>query len=262
MNRRQMMTGAAAMSALLSSSASAARSSTRSFFEISSWRLHNSDEDQAKRVSEYLEGGLFPALTRGGAKPVGAFSNLIGPDGPTLFSIVEYTSLGAMQEALGHLAEDAVYNKASQVLASGPGMPFVTMESSLFQSLAVLPQVVLPNDAASRPARIFELRTYQSQSMAAREKKAGMFNNGEIGAFQRLGMRPVFIGESVIGGRQPNITYMLSFDNLDGRETHWKAFGADPEWRKISAPPELKDAKIVANISNIILHPLSFSPMR
>jgi hypothetical protein len=136
------------------------------------------------------------------------------------------------------------------------------MESSLFHSLSVLPQVVLPNDAASRPARIFELRTYQSQSMAAREKKAGMFNNGEIGVFQRLGMRPVFIGESVIGGRQPNITYMLSFDNLDGREKGWNAFGADPEWKKISAPAELKDAKIVANISNIILRPLAFSPMR
>jgi len=261
MNRRQMITGAAAMSALLSSSASAA-SSTRSFFEITTWRLHNSDEDQAKRVAEYLEHGLFPALTRGGAKPIAAFSNLIGPDGPSLFSIAEYTSLGSMQEVLRHLAGDAEYNKASQELAAGSGMPFVTMESSLFQSLAVLPQVVLPNDAASRPARIFELRTYQSQSMAAREKKATMFNNGEIGVFQRLGMRPVFIGESVIGGRQPNITYMLSFDNLDGRETHWKAFGSDPEWKKISAPAELKDARIVANISNIILHPLPFSPMR
>ncbi|HEX2918086.1 MAG TPA: NIPSNAP family protein [Edaphobacter sp.] len=256
-----MITGAAAMSALLSSSASAA-SSTRSFFEIATWRLHNSDEDQAKRVAEYLESGLFPALTRGGAKPVAAFSNLIGPDGPSLFSIAEYTSLGSMQEVLGHLAGDAEYNKASQALAAGPGMPFVTMESSLFQSLAVLPQVVLPTDASSRPARIFELRTYQSQSMAAREKKAAMFNNGEIGVFQRLGMRPVFIGESLIGGRQPNITYMLSFDNLDGRETHWKAFGSDPEWKKISGPADLKDAKIVANISNIILHPLPFSPMR
>lgn len=256
-----MITGAAAMSAMLSSSASAA-SPTRSFFEIATWRLHNSDEDQAKRVAEYLEGGLFPALTRGGAKPVAAFSNLIGPDGPSLFTIAEYTSLGSLQEVLGHLAGDAEYNKASQALAAGPGMPFVTMESSLFQSLAVLPQVVLPADASSRPARIFELRTYQSQSMAAREKKAAMFNNGEIGVFQRLGMRPVFIGESVIGGRQPNITYMLSFDNLDGRETHWKAFGSDPEWKKIGAPAELKDAKIVANISNIILHPLPFSPMR
>lgn len=249
------------MSALLSTSSRAA-GSTRTFFEIATWRLHNSDENQAKRVSDYLEGGLFPALKRAAARPVAAFANLIGPDGPSLFSIAEYSSLASMQEVLQHLAADAEYNKASEALAAGPGMPFVTMESSLFQSLAVLPQAVLPTDAASRPSRIFELRTYQSQSMAARQKKVGMFNNGEIGVFQRLGMRPVFIGESVIGARQPNITYMLSFDNLEGRETHWKAFGSDPEWKKISSPAELKDSQIVANISNILLHPLPFSPLR
>ena len=75
-------------------------------------------------------------------------------------------------------------------------------------------------------------------------------------------MRPVFIGESIVGPRQPNITYMLSFDSLAEREKLWSAFGSDPEWKKLSAPPELKDAQIVANISNIIVRPLPFSPMK
>jgi len=253
------------MSALLSTSASAA-DSPRTFLEITTWRLHNSDEAQARRVADYLEAGLFPALTRAGAKPVAAFSNLIGPDGPSLFSIVQYPSLAAMQETLTKLAADKDYERASQTLAAGPGMPFVTMESSLLQSLSIMPEAVVPkdasSDAATHPPRIFELRTYESQSMAARVKKAAMFNNGEIGIFQRLGMRPVFIGESVVGPRQPNITYMLSFDSLAEREKLWSAFGSDPEWKKLSAPPELKDSQIVANISNIILRPLPFSPMR
>jgi hypothetical protein len=261
MDRRQWITGAAAMSALLSNAANAA-DTARSFLELTTWRLHNSDEDQAKRVSDYLEQGLFPALTRAGAKPVAAFSNLIGPDGPSLFTLVQYASMGAMQDVLAKLAADSAYTQASQSLRAGSGMPFVTMESSLFHSLAVMPQPVIPTDAASRPPRVFELRTYQSQSMAARQKKAAMFDGGEIGIFQRIGMRPVFIGESIIGSRQPNITYMLSFDNLDGREKLWKAFGSDPEWKKLSSPPELKDSQIVANISNILLHPLSFSPLR
>jgi len=249
------------MSALLSTSASAA-DTTRTFLEITTWRLHNSDEAQAKRVADYLETGFFPALTRAGAKPVAAFSNLIGPDGPSLFSIVQYASLGAMQETLAKLAADTAYEKASQALAAGSGMPFVTIESSLLHSLAIVPEAITFTDAATRPARVFELRTYQSQSMAARVKKAAMFNGGEIGVFQRLGMRPVFIGESIVGPRQPNITYMLSFDSLAEREKLWSAFGSDPEWKKLSAPPELKDAQIVANISNIMLRPLPFSPMR
>lgn len=250
------------MSALLSTSASAAADSARSFLELTTWRLHNSDEGQAKRVGEFLEGGLFPAVTRAGARPVAALSNLIGPDGPSLFSIVEYPSLAAMQTTLAALAADKEYEKASQALASGAGMPFVTMESSLLQCLSVLPQAAIPTDASTRKPRIFELRTYQSQSMAARVKKVGLFNNGEIGVFQRLGMRPAFIGESIVGASQPNITYMLSFDSLAEREKLWSAFGSDPEWKKLSAPPELKDAQIVANISNIMLRPLPFSPLK
>ena len=249
------------MTAVLTTSANAA-DTTRSFLEITTWRLHNSDEDQVKRVSAFLEGGLFPALTRSGARPVAAFSNLIGPDGPSLFSIAEYTSLAAMQETLTKLDADKDYLAALETLASGAGMPFVTMESSLLHSLAVMPHAMLSTDAASRKPRLFELRIYESQSAAARVKKGKMFNDAEIGVFERIGMRPVFIGESIIGPRQPNITYMLSFDSLADREKLWSAFSSDPEWKKISAAPELKDAKIVANISNFMLHPLAFSPMK
>jgi hypothetical protein len=53
--------------------------------------------------------------------------------------------------------------------------------------------------------------------------------------------------------------YMLSFDDLAARERLWGEFGSDPEWKKLSSQPELKDSQIVANISNVILRPLSFS---
>ena len=265
MDRRQFTTGAAAMSALLTTPAHAA-DSPRTFLELTTWRLHNSDELQLKRVSDYLETGRFPALTRASSKPIASLTNLIGPDGPSILSITQYNSLAAMQQTLAALEADEAHQKALQTFSSGPGLPFVTIESSLFQSLAIIPAPVLPTDAptddATRPPRIFELRTYQSQSFTARQKKAAMFNNGEIGIFERLGMRPVFIGESVIAPRQPNITYMLSFDSLAEREKHWQAFSNDPEWKKLSAPPELKDAQIVANISNTILRPLPFSPLR
>jgi hypothetical protein len=258
-----MITGAAAMSALLTSQAQPATpASSRTFLELKTYRLHNSEESQSKRVTDYLETGLFPALTRAGAKPVAALANLIGPDGPYLLTITQYASLAALQDTLAKLTADPAHEKALQQLSTGPGMPFVTIESTLLQSLAILPEPSIPTDTASRPARIFELRTYQSQSLTALQKKAAMFNSGEIAVFQRLGMRPVFIGQSIIGPRQPSITYMLSFDNLDGREKHWQQFGADPEWKKLSAPPELKDAEIVANISNVILRPLPFSPVR
>jgi hypothetical protein len=261
MDRRQMITGVAAMSALLHSQAQAAVPG-QTFLELKTWRLHNSGEDQAKRVSAYLEGGLFPALTRAGAKPVGAFANLIGQDGPYLVSIAQYSSLASMQEVLTKLGQDEAHEKATQQLSVGSGVPFVRIESSLLKNFSSFPEAVLPEDIANRPPRIFELRTYESQSLTTLQRKVAMFNGGEIGIFQRLGMRPVFFGEAIVGPRQPCVTYMLSFDKLDAREKLWKQFGSDTEWKRISAPPDMHDAEIVANISNVILRPLAFSPVR
>ncbi len=263
MDRRQMITGAAAMSALITSQAEAAEpGSSRTFLELKTWHLHNSDENQTRRVTDYLEAGLFPALTRAGAKPVAAFGNLIGSDGPYLLTLTQYASLAAMQSTLTRLAADDAHEKVLQQLSAGAGMPFVTLESTLLHSLAILPEPVIPTDTADRPTRIFELRTYQNHSVIAQQKKAAMFNGGEIAIFQRLGMKPVFIGESIVGPRMPNITYMLSFDNLDGREKLWKNFSADPAWHTLRAPAELQDSAIVANISNVLLRPLPFSPVR
>ena len=105
-------------------------------------------------------------------------------------------------------------------------------------------------------------RIYESQTPAALRLKVGMFEGGEIGIFQRLGMKPVFFGEMVVGTRMPCIAYMLSFDSLAERERLWAAFGADAEWKRISAPAQLKDSQIVGNIGNVMLRALPFSPLQ
>jgi len=132
----------------------------------------------------------------------------------------------------------------------------------LLRSFDGMPAISLPDTTEKRPPRIFELRTYESQSFVTLNTKIGMFNGGEMQIFQRLGMRPVFFGETIIGPRQPNLTYMLSYDDLAARDKLWHDFGSDPEWRKLSGKPELKDSEIVANISNVILRPLTFSQTR
>jgi hypothetical protein len=89
-----------------------------------------------------------------------------------------------------------------------------------------------------------------------------MFGDGEIAIFRRCGMLPVFFGQTVIGRDLPNLTYMLAFDDLAARDKAWGAFGKDSDWQKLRATPGLSDAEIVSNISNAILRPLAFSPIR
>jgi len=125
-----------------------------------------------------------------------------------------------------------------------------------------MPQVdVLPADG-QRPARIFELRMYESNNGSTLARKIKMFNDAEIKIFKRLGMQPVFFGETIVGARMPNLVYMLSFENLAARDKLWQAFGADPEWQKLRSLPGNADAEIVSNIGNAILRPLPFSDIR
>jgi NIPSNAP len=259
--RRNLLAGLAA-SALTAFEGRAATNTPRMFLEIKTWKLHNSQEDQGSRVSDFLDGGLFPTLTRAGAKPVAALANLIAPEGPFYVTVVQYPSLAAMQDVLEKCAADEVYQQAEQKLGAGIGLPFVRIESSLLHCFHTFPEARIPEGGAARPPRIFELRTYESQTLTTLQRKITMFNGGEIGIFERLKMQPVFFGECIVGTRQPCLTYMLSFDDLAARETLWREFGADPAWKRLSGPPEFKDAQIVANISNVILRPLAFSPLR
>ena len=86
---------------------------------------------------------------------------------------------------------------------------------------------------ATRPARVFELRTYEARTLTALERKIAMFNEAEIALFRSLDMTPVFFGENLFGTRLPSLTYMLTFEDMTARYKAWAAFGATPSGRRI-----------------------------
>src|SRR5579875_1275252 len=259
MHRRHLLSGlfASSLSAGLSSAPATPRDS---YLELKTWRLHNTPEDQPARVAAFLEGGLAPALNRAGASLIGSFSNIIGPDSPCYITLTQYESLAQMEAVLAALAEDQLYQAEVQKLSAGPGLPFVRVESSLLRTFG--PRFPIAANPLEGRRRIFEMRTYESQSFSAVARKVAMFEHGEIQIFERLGLSPVFFAETIVGANMPCIIYMLAFEDLAARERLWRAFGSDPEWKKLSSHPELRDPQIVENISNVILQPLKFSRIR
>jgi hypothetical protein len=263
MQRREVLAGLAASFVTAAGSAEPqGAEASNTYLELKTWRLHNSAEDQAKRLSKYLHNGLSPALTRAGGKLGGAFANVIGQDGPYYVTLAEYPSLKVFQDVVTALRSDAEHQHALEALSAGTGMPFVRVESSLMRSFDHLPRISYSASEQNQHGRVFELRTYESPSFLTLQRKVGMFNKGEAGIFERLGMRPVFFGETIAGPKQPNLHYMLSYDDLAARDRLWGEFGKDPEWQKLRNEPGLSDAEIVANISNVILRPLPFSLIR
>lgn len=264
MKRRDLLAGiaATAVSGSDALAAGAAGSEPNNFLEIRTYRLHNSFEDQFSHVSDFLRSVYQPVVAHVGAKLIGAFNIYIGPESPSLIAITQYASLGAMQEALAKLAADERYQRQLASLGGEAGFPYLRIESSLLRCFDGMPEPSLADPNDKRPARFFEFRTYESHTLATLARKVKMFNDGEIAIFQKVGMRPVFFGETLVGPRQPNLMYMLSFDDLAAREKLWHDFGSDPDWKKLSSQPGLSDAQIVSNISNVILRPLSFSLIR
>ena len=256
MTRRNLLSTAAGTAAL--SSGLLAGGPGNAILELRTFRLRNGP--QVSRTQEFLSKHFLPAAQRAGIGPLGFFGALVAPESPSVLCLLSYPSLAAMGTALEKLAADKAYAAAADAYDSEPG--YVRMESSLFRAFDGAPQVEAPPAGEGHASRIFELRTYESNTAKTLRRKIKMFEDGEIAIFRRAGLLPVFFGEALVGRNLPNLTYMVAFDGMEAREKAWAAFGRDPEWQKLRAQPGLSDAEIVSNISNSILRPLVFSPIR
>lgn len=263
MKRREFLkssfavTTVAAMNATSSSSAEPPAAGPREYYELRHYRLRRGP--MGARFDEFFRDVAVPAWNRAGVTPVGVFDVTLGPDMPAKFVLLPYPSLDAMAAARAKFAADPAVRDAAFTNLPATDPAYVRKESSLLLAFRTLPKLELPAQTAARQPRLFELRTYESHSQSASVKKAGMFDDGEIGIFRRVGLTPVFFGETLIGSRLPNFTYLLTFPDLATREKSWDTFRADPEWKKLSATPGLTDPEIVTNIGNVLLKPTAYS---
>jgi len=216
---------------------------------------------QVERMNGFLRDAWLPAMGRAGVRPVGVFEVAIGPDSPTLYLLAPFSSLEAWVQTDEKLARDEEYLKAGESVINAPATDpaFLRMESSLMVAFEGMPRLEPPAGAAEHRPRLFELRTYESHSGKGHVKKIEMFNSGEIAIFRRTGLAPVFFGDTLIGTRQPQLTYMLAFDSPEERDKNWARFVADPDWKKLSTTPGYTDAEIVSSISNVLLRPTPYS---
>ncbi len=262
MKRREFLKSTFALStvAAMSSTLSAAESKkrvAREYYELRHYRLRRGT--MPTRFDDFYRDVALPAWNRAGVSPVGVFDVTVGNDLPSKYVLLPAKSLDALEAARQKFDADPAVRNAEFTKASPTDSAYVRKESSLMVAFSSIPKLELPTQTAAQQPRVFELRTYESHSKAANLKKIEMFDTGEIGIFRRTGLTPVFFGETIVGTRLPNLTYMLVFPDMATREKNWDTFRADPEWKKLSATPGYTDAEIVTNISNTILKPTAYS---
>lgn len=107
---------------------------------------------------------------------------------------------------------------------------------------------------------IYELRIYRPMpgKMSALLRR---FEIHTLEIWERIGIRLTGFWTTVVGENNPQISYILAWENMAEYETLWRAFAADPEWIRVAAESE-QDGPLVQNIANQLLQPTVFSPMK
>jgi hypothetical protein len=234
----------------------------RDFYQIKTY-LYSSPE-QGRILDHYLEFALLPALHRAGISPVGVFRPL-GDDTATLHRICLLIPFRSFQEYLGltHILDgDRQYQADGRdyLDAEYKHPPYLRFESVLLQAFEDMPIPAIPALKSPKSERIFELRSYEGATEKIHQNKVRMFNQGgEIPLFSRLGFNAVFYAEVISGGHMPNLMYMTSFEDSTAHDQHWKQFGTDPQWKKLSSAPEYQNN--VSHIDILLMHPAPYSDL-
>jgi hypothetical protein len=213
------------------------------------------------RLGQHLRDAYFPALKRQGLGPLGAFTILLGPGSPTLYTLVTLPSLDALGAIGPKLAADAEYqNAASAYLATPPNEAvYVRKESAVLHAFTGMPRIAPPAAAARKAPRVLEFRIYESHNERAGDKKIQMFDEGEIDIFRKTGLTPVFFGQAIAGSPMPSLFYMVTFADVAEREKNWGVFRDHPDWKALSGKPEYANDQILTKTNVWLLRPTDFS---
>src|SRR5262249_42229993 len=186
------------------------------FLELRYFRLRSGK--QVERTSDYLRRGWLPASQRAGVGPIGFFSATVAPESPFVLTLTSFPSLSAIPELGRKLAADKEFQAVLEEYNPANGeVSYIRMDNTMLMTFPSSPDVAVPPIDAKRPPRVFELRTYESPTEFALWRKIKMFGDGEIAAFRRCEMLPVFFGSALFGRNMPSLTYMLAFDDLAAR---------------------------------------------
>jgi hypothetical protein len=223
---------------------------------------HFENDAQVLQTENYLKEAFIPAMHRQKIDRIGVFKPIDFAQDKRLFLVIPYNSFSHFIKVNQQVELDKNYLIAGDkyIEASYNEAPYTRKESILLNSFSMVPILQKPNLKGAVQDKVYELRSYESATELLHQKKVMMFNDGgETKIFTRLNFNPIFYGSVIAGSKMPNLMYLTSFENMDDREAHWKAFSADEAWKTLSALPEYKNT--VSKNETVFLRSTSYSDL-
>lgn len=238
----------------------AQKDSAEEFYTLNIY--HYKTDAQQGLIDNYLQHSLIPALHRMQILKIGAFKAIANDTAAekSMVVLIPLQSLDQLTLMSANLNADTGYdaNGKDYIDADHATPPFARMETIVLHAFPLAPKMQMPALNSPMQDRIYELRSYESPTEKLNINKVQMFNEGgEVSLFKRLGFNAVFYAEVLAGSHMPNLMYMTTFNNMQERDAHWKAFGDDPFWKKLSAMPQYQNNVSKADIT--FFRPASYS---
>ena len=119
-----------------------------------------------------------------------------------------------------------------------------------------------PVEAQAAANRVFEMRTYHTVEgrLPALEKR---FRDHTMRIFEKHNMKNVGYWVPQDAPAHANtLIYIISHESRDAAKANWAAFGADPEWKKVSTESQV-DGKILDKApESVFMDPTDYSPVK
>jgi hypothetical protein len=118
--------------------------------------------------------------------------------------------------------------------------------------------------AADTDSRVFEMRTYYAEP-GKLDALHARFRDHTLRLFEKHGMTNIgyWVPIAASASEKPNpenkLIYVLAFPSKEARDQSFKAFGADPEWKKAHSESE-KDGKLVTKIESLFMKATDYTP--
>ena len=114
---------------------------------------------------------------------------------------------------------------------------------------------------AQTASRVFEIRTYTAPEGKLAELHQ-RFRDHTTRMFQKHGMTNIGYWTPQDEPKSKNtLIYVLAHSSRDAAKQSWAAFGADPEWKKVSAESQV-NGRIVEKVESVFATATDYSPIK
>ncbi len=256
MKRRNFLRSSAIIAAAgLSGNAHASAYPTFEEKEIYEWRVyHFKNSGQKRKLDSYFLNSFIPTLNGFGVK-VGAFTGYGKEEPPKGYYLMVYKNFSEYHRIKNFLWSDITFLERSKDFfkdaAEEPA--YLRFETYLLEAFNAIPNLRDPE----KERGLFELRTYESNTEEAGQRKVRMFNNEELELFDEVGLHPTFFGEVLAGPQMPALVYMLWFRDMEERDANWNTFRESPKWRRMRSKKEYENTVSVVNKEFLLPVPFS-----